>query len=318
MINVQLNRLKILIDQAQAALEQSITTVEQNLINDINGKVNRSGDTMTGSLTLPNGTSINEFSTDPSLSDSSDDAVPTENAVSQFSHSLFPFRNLVFITSSGNWLVPANVTRIFIEVCGGGGGGSGSSTNDNNHNQGGSGGAAGEVRIALISVTPGQNIPITIGGGGSAGTSILSGTDYNGSSGGAGGNTLVGAPVNITAGGGGGGTTGSLGAPGGVVTVGSGGILIISQRGESTDVSRRLLDGTASDQTVPSTRWSGGVGGGINGGRGVHGASGNQGSFGGRGQDGILGGGGQGGPTRGRTAGYYGGQGGAGYVLIRY
>jgi len=53
--------------------------------------VNASGDTMTGSLsltagdlTLPTGTNVNEFSTDGTLADASDIAVPTEQAVKTY------------------------------------------------------------------------------------------------------------------------------------------------------------------------------------------------------------------------------------------
>ena len=41
-----------------------------------------------GTLTLPSGTGVNEFSTDDTLSDNSDDAVPTEQAVKQYADSL--------------------------------------------------------------------------------------------------------------------------------------------------------------------------------------------------------------------------------------
>lgn len=47
----------------------------------------------TGKVSLQNGTAINEFSTDGTLGDNSDDAVPTEKAVVTYMNSFMPFHS---------------------------------------------------------------------------------------------------------------------------------------------------------------------------------------------------------------------------------
>jgi len=127
--------------------------------------------------------------------------------------------NLQLITASGNFLVPAGVTKIRVKAVAGGGGGGGASSNGGapfGGNPGtGTSGGAGETREGIFSVTPGQNIAITIGAGGAGGAGNAAGAGSNGSPG---GNTIIGAPVNMTANGGSNGT-----ATGGAGTGGSGG-----------------------------------------------------------------------------------------------
>lgn len=72
------------------------------------------------------------------------------------------FKNqAVFITStSGNWTIPAGVTRVWVEAWGGGGGG--------NWYGGGGGGA---YVSAILTVVPGTTITYQVGSAGSGGTS---------------------------------------------------------------------------------------------------------------------------------------------------
>jgi hypothetical protein len=67
------------------------------------------------------------------------------------------YKNFVaFGSGSGNWLVPAGVTKIYIEAWGGGGGG--------NWYAGGGGGA---YICGIVTVTPGTNLGYSVGAGGS-------------------------------------------------------------------------------------------------------------------------------------------------------
>jgi microcystin-dependent protein len=75
-----------------------------------------------------------------------------------------------FTTPGGpyTWTVPANVTSISIFVIGGGGGGSGSYY----YWGGGSGGGAGGYVLAMLNVTPGQQLTINVGAGGAGSTTL--------------------------------------------------------------------------------------------------------------------------------------------------
>ena len=117
-------------------------------------------------------------------------------------------------TSSGTFVVPAGVTSITVSAVGGGGGGGGGSGTSNegipgNYRivcTGGGGGAAGTMYENVVaSVTPGQNIAITIGAGGAGGAaSFLTAA----SPGATGGNTVVAGIVTANGGPGGGGGSG--------------------------------------------------------------------------------------------------------------
>jgi len=90
--------------------------------------------------------------------------------------------NVVQITASGNWVVPANVYSVDLVLVGGGSSGSGgSSSGSGGVYGGGRGGNGGEIKYYNnIKVTPGQSIPIIIGAGGAG----VSGTN-DGNAGGA-------------------------------------------------------------------------------------------------------------------------------------
>lgn len=76
-------------------------------------------------------------------------------------------------TSSGTFNVPAGVDKVFVEMYGGGGGGAGGGTGQ------GWGGEAGDRVQALIGVTPGGSVSVTLGAGGAGGA-----FESNGSNGG--------------------------------------------------------------------------------------------------------------------------------------
>jgi len=116
---------------------------------------------------------------------------------------------LITTVATNNWVVPANVTVVYVDACasGGGGGGGGTTTS----NAGGGGGGAGQcVSGYALNVTPGTTLAITIPAAGAAGA-------INGN-GGAGGNvTITGANFafpTLTGGAGGTGTTGVTGGTG--------------------------------------------------------------------------------------------------------
>lgn len=115
---------------------------------------------------------------------------------------------MVQLAGTGNFVVPAGVTRIKATLHGGGGGGGGS----NGSSSAGSGGSGGGRVRGILTVTPGQTLAYTVGAGGARGSTA-------GGPGGGGGNTTIGG---LTAGGGGAGLgasagviAGSPGAPGG-------------------------------------------------------------------------------------------------------
>jgi hypothetical protein len=93
------------------------------------------------------------------------------------------FRMEVFDTST-TWTVPEGVTAVEVVAVGAGGGGGGGAGGAGNPlnlvtnadwgaGGGGGGGGAGHIQRALIGVTPGDTIPITIGAGGTGGKKLL-------------------------------------------------------------------------------------------------------------------------------------------------
>jgi hypothetical protein len=74
--------------------------------------------------------------------------------------------NVRVFTNSGTFVVPANVTRIMVEIWGGGGGGGKGSI----YNFGGGGGSGGYA-FNVFNVTPGASYPVTVGSGGTNGVS---------------------------------------------------------------------------------------------------------------------------------------------------
>ncbi|HDS0929575.1 TPA: phage tail protein [Pseudomonas putida] len=145
-----------------------------------------------------------------------------------------PIRGRVLYRSAGvyQWTVPPGVTKVDVEVRGGGGSG-GFNTQDVGANGGGGGG----ISKRLCAVTPGTVITVTVGAGG-AGVSTV------GASGNAGGTSSFGALCSAT-GGGGGGATAAVGG------VGAGG-----------DFNASMGPGSPSVRNAGGTYALGGAGGG--------------------------------------------------------
>ena len=123
----------------------------------------------------------------------------------------------VYTSGSGNFTIPANVTKLKVTVVGGGGGSAGSVSG----NTGGGGGGGGAAIKWLTGMTPGNTLSYSVGAGGTAGTSAPG-------NGGAGSASTVatgttGTPQTITTltgGGGGAGLTAGPGGAGGAATNG--------------------------------------------------------------------------------------------------
>lgn len=147
-----------------------------------------------------------------------------------------------FITT-GNFTVPAEVTRIKVTVTAGGGGGAGCAANS-----AGGGGGAGGTAIESIAVTPGDVIAVTIGAGGAGGAS----GSNNGTTGSASG---FGAFCS------------ALGGIGGTAT-GAGG-----QGNSATGGTINIQGGDAADALLGATPRGGGGGASFWGGGGRGGAS---------------------------------------------
>lgn len=103
------------------------------------------------------------------------------------------FINMLVVTSTQNWVVPAGVTAAKVTVVGAGGAGGG--CNNSTGAMRGGGGRSGGVAIKYITgLTPGSTVACTIGAGG---TGVVNG------SGNSGGTTSFGAYCSATGGGGG-------------------------------------------------------------------------------------------------------------------
>lgn len=119
----------------------------------------------------PDGIEFGEtVSTDGTLASNSDSKVPTEKAVKTYVDALFGGGGMtgniqVYTSGSGNFTVPANVTKIKV-YCTGGGGGGGSAVNPWSA---GGGGGGGGTAIKFMTVTPGQVIAYSVGNGGAPG-----------------------------------------------------------------------------------------------------------------------------------------------------
>jgi len=201
-------------------------------------------------------------------------------------------RNLIVISSSQSWTVPASVTQVYAQVWGAAGGGGASHSSGP---CGGGGGDSGGYSQKLCTVTPGANISVTIGAGGAGGAG-------NGANGVDGGSSSFGAYCAATGGKKGlGGTAGGLGIGSGVPGVGSGGDL--------------NLTGSAGKVAVPATPAIAFTAGG-NGGDAPYLGGGGQGNYG----TGIAGGPGAGGAGGGSQSGFTnaGGKGGDGLVILSY
>lgn len=148
--------------------------------------------------------------------------------------SAAPFGNISVFNANGTFVVPANVTRLWVEVYGGGGGGMSG------------GGGAGGVAMGYKSVNPGQSIPVTVGAGG-ASTYDSGNSCYIGSNGG----TTSFSTLSAT-----GGTKGYGGCAGvtgtGIGGVGAGGSL--NQRGGPGQSFSPLSSGGSNNRSGGGTR----------------------------------------------------------------
>ncbi|WLH47464.1 phage tail protein [Pseudomonas beijingensis] len=88
-------------------------------------------------------------------------AQPFWNELGQTSH--LPYRAKIYFKAPGvyQWTVPASVTKVYVEVVGGGGSGAFGTLDT-----GAGGGGAGGISKRLVSVTPGSTVTVTVGAGG--------------------------------------------------------------------------------------------------------------------------------------------------------
>jgi hypothetical protein len=200
--------------------------------------------------------------------------------------------NLVSVqafTSSGTWTKPAGVTRVQVEVRGGGGGGGGASNAASI--KGAGGGGQGGRAVELIDVTGTASETVTIGVAGTAGAAT-------GATGGTGGTTSLGSLISATGGVGGEGAVDQETRGGGAGGAGSGGDLNFTGQAGGTGGGDGSILGNLGGT-------GGGEGGGIGGKRGdVAGTAG------------TLGGGGGGATCSSGGTAKAGGAGGAGYVIV--
>ena len=148
-------------------------------------------------------------------------------------------------TSSGSFIVPDNVTQIWVSGCAaGGGGGASLGTDSRSFVTGGSGGGAGQPALRVpITVTPGQVIPVTIGTGGTGATAATNNAT-------AGGNTQLGVGgilMNLAG-----------GSPG---VLGRGGISVASYGGPPGGLGYPAGDAAQDTSVFSATMATGGLGG---------------------------------------------------------
>lgn len=194
--------------------------------------------------------------------------------------------------ASGNWVAPAGVTSVTVEVWGGGGAGGG----QNLASDGGGGGGGGAYSKSTVAVTPGNSYPVTVGAGGVGVASAVGGNGgdsfFNNAAtvmakGGTGGSPSTGTPP---AGGLGGtaaasvGTTKFSGGNGGAGrnnNTGRGGPGGSSAGTAANGTSGAVTWATATAAAAPVGGGIGGNGGNANGQNGFAPASGNGGGGGG-------------------------------------
>ncbi len=195
------------------------------------------------------------------------------------------FSTLVPFTSSSTWTVPANVSKLRIQLVGGGAAGGGITTVD----YGAAGGGAGGYCDTIVSCTPSQSVTITVGAGGTGSSST----------GGAGGTTsVVATGFDVYATGGIGGGPGASGNSAG------------GNPGQGFSAAIAIYGGYGGDgQTLPSNASFGG-----NGGASFFGGGGRGGAGGGL--AGVAPGSGGGGAYGASTG--NGGAGAPGFVLLEY
>ena len=208
--------------------------------------------------------------------------------------------------TNGTFDVPAGVTQITVEAWGGGGGG-GFARSVNGAAGGGGGGGA--YYKAIVNVTPGQSIPVTIGQGGTGGAT--NGTGANG-----GGTTSFGAYLSANGGNPGAGvSTNSSGAGG---TGGAGGIYS-GGNGANGINETGVGTGGGGGGGSAGTDSNGNQGSGLIGGSAViGGGAGGNGARGTAGGDGTAPGGGGAGGHRRSGNNRSGGNGADGKIVISY
>jgi len=192
--------------------------------------------------------------------------VLTSNGTTWTSAAALGVNAQVYTSGTGNFTIPAGVTKLKITVVGGGGGSAGSVSG----NTGGGGGGGGAAIKWLTGLTPGNTLSYSVGTGGTAGTSAPG-------NGGAGGNSTVatgttGTPQTITTitgsgggaglvggsgGAGGGGTNGDLNVPGGSLG-GNGGDSLYASTSPYGSLGSALYGGGAS--SAPSASGPGAAG----------------------------------------------------------
>jgi hypothetical protein len=150
-------------------------------------------------------------------------------------------------TSSGTWVVPADVTSVDVLVVGGGGGGG--------SNRGGGGGGGGVISKSSYAVTPGASISVVVGAGGAGGLCGACGGGGYGGPAANGGNSQFGTLVAL-----GGGKGGSAGA-GAPATGGSGGGGQGDSAAGASGITGQGNAGGNGDMTNTSIRPAGGGGG---------------------------------------------------------
>lgn len=208
---------------------------------------------------------IDEISQDETLASPSGHAVLTTEALA----ALLPFRNYEKLTASGNWSVPAGVSKVFAKIVGGGGGGGGGTGAAN----GGSGLVGGDSIFYAFTaeggLPGGGNSAGNRGGNGSGRNSMsgqpgfAAGGGYGGGYGGGTADTGGGGSKNgeVNTGGGGGGGAGSTGYGGG---------------GASGGVQHYLIDITG-ETSIAYTIGAGGTAGTAGGAGGTAGGDGGSG-----------------------------------------
>jgi hypothetical protein len=141
------------------------------------------------------------------------------------------FTTVVKLTASGNWTVPAGVSRIRVTAVGGGGGGGGFNSTELS-----GGGGGGGTAVSYLAVTPGAVIPYVIAAGGTAGSGA-------GSGGGGGTTTWNGGTLSASGGAGGTAQTPGQGGDGGTASAGD--ILLSGMPGQSGAAADAGLGGGA-------------------------------------------------------------------------
>lgn len=184
---------------------------------------------------------------------------------------------LVLFDTSGTWVVPTGTTQIIVQGAGGGGGGAGGAGSNGNYGGGGGGGGGAPILTAVVTVTPGETLTVTLGGGGAGGAGGGAGTNNTGTAGSAGSTTTlvsgVGSFGTLRFPGGVGGTggtangAGGAGAPatsknGGVTTAGGSGATQQSTTGGADGEFSVFKSGGAFNATYGSATTGGGGGGG--------------------------------------------------------